>query len=230
MDTDIITTDWLASFLQANDPLFPTGAYAHSFGLEEIVRLGLVRDEATLLTFVQWQLIPLLQNLELPFVRYTHEAAGKGDLDLLLTLNAELDALKLSREARESSTGLGTRRLQTALKLSSHSLLQNFARREAAPHHLIAYGLQMHADGVPLRATLSGYFYQALAGCCSASLKLIRIGQDGIQRVLRAGLRESEAAIAHSLTVPRDQAGCFNPLLEIAAMRHEQANERLFIS
>jgi urease accessory protein UreF len=33
-----------------------------------------------------------------------------------------------------------------------------------------------------------------------------------------------------SLEVEREEAGWFDPLLEIAAMRHEFADERLFIS
>ena len=225
-----MTTDWLAGFLQANDPLFPTGAYAHSFGLEEIVRLGVVRDEVTLLVYLQKQVIPNLQSLELPFVRYAYEAAVKGKVEVLCGLNEELSAVKICREAREASANLGFRRLQAAAKISEHATLKEFLERTPAPHHILAYGAQMAANGVPLEAALSGYFYQALASSCSAALKLIRIGQDGVQRVLREGLREADSTVKLSLEVPRNKAGWFNPLLEIAAMRHERANERLFIS
>ena len=41
------------------------------------------------------------------------------------------------------------------------------------------------SKNVPLRAALAAYFYQSLAAICAAALKLIRIGQDGCQRVLR---------------------------------------------
>jgi len=41
---------------------------------------------------------------------------------------------------------------------------------------------------------------------------------------------EAKEAVAASLGVAREDAGCFNPLLEIASMRHERAFERLFIS
>lgn len=225
-----MTTDWLADFLQANDPLFPTGAYAHSFGLEEMVRLGMVKDEATLLTYLQKQVIPNLQNLELPFVRYAYEATVKSNVELLCELNAEMNAVKICREAREASGNLGFRRLQAAAKNSGHAELKEFMERTPSPHHILTYGAQMAANGVPLEAALSGYFYQTLAGSCSAALKLIRIGQDGVQRVLREGLRETDSVVKLSLEVSRDKAGWFNPLLEIAAMRHERANERLFIS
>ena len=38
---------WLPFLLQTADALFPTGAYAHSLGFEEIVRLDVVRDESS---------------------------------------------------------------------------------------------------------------------------------------------------------------------------------------
>jgi len=63
-----------------------------------------------------------------------------------------------------------------------------------------------------------------------ASLKLIRIGQEACQRVLCAMLEHAPAIVRHSLEVERSQAGCFNPLLDIASMRHQTAFERLFIS
>jgi urease accessory protein len=61
-------------------------------------------------------------------------------------------------------------------------------------------------------------------------LKLIRIGQEGCQRVLRATCAASDESITASSAVVREQAGWFNPLLEIASLRHERAEERLFIS
>src|SRR5438067_269386 len=55
---------WLPFLLQTTDALFPTGAYAHSLGFEEIVRLGRVRDEESLREFLRTQLIPALRELE----------------------------------------------------------------------------------------------------------------------------------------------------------------------
>ena len=75
---------------------------------------------------------------------------------------------------------------------------------------------------------LTTYYYQALAATCGAALKLLRIGQDGTQRALRAGCLEAERVVRGALAVT--EPGWFNPMLEIAAMRHERAEERLFIS
>jgi urease accessory protein len=106
-------------------------------------------------------------------------------------------------------------------------LLQNGA---AHGHHLVVSGMQAAVEGIPLLAALAAWFYQTMASVCSSALKLIRIGQEGTQRALRAACLEAPAAVQASLLVPRSQAGSFGPLLEIASMRHLRAEERLFIS
>ena len=48
-----LNLSWLPALLQTSDALFPTGAYAHSLGFEESVRLGIVRDEDSLRAFLK---------------------------------------------------------------------------------------------------------------------------------------------------------------------------------
>jgi urease accessory protein len=223
--------DWLPWLLQTADALFPTGAYAHSLGFEESVRLGVVCDEATLGEFLRTQVAPALAQQELPYLRFACEATG---LDELCAIDRAIDAWKLAQETRDASAQLGGRRLAALRKISDAAELTDFANAIAAGrvrgHHLVVCALQARAGDIPLTAALAAYFYQALAAICAAALKLIRIGQDGCQRVLRAMNRDAEAVIERSLHVARADAGWFNPMLEIAAMRHARADERLFIS
>lgn len=225
---------WLPFLLQTADPLFPTGAYAHSLGFEEAVRLGVVRDEASLRAFLLDQLVPAQREQELPYLRFAFEAAAAGDLAELRRIDLEISAWKLAPETREASAQLGVRRLKALRLISSAPLLQAFERVVASGacsgHHLVVSGLQAAVENVPLLAALAAAFYQALAAVCAAALKLIRIGQEACQRVLRAACAEAECSISRSLEVGREKAGWFNPLLEIASLRHARAEERLFIS
>jgi len=221
-------SEWLPLLLQTSDPLFPTGAYAHSFGLEEIVRLGVVKDEDSLRQFLLTQVMPALQNFELPLLRLVHESALGHQIEEICKIDADLDAWKIGRELRDASVQMGSRRLQMLLKIAPTPLLEEYSARNSSNHHLVVFGLQM--SGSPLDAALIAYFYQSLAAFCSASLKLIRIGQDGCQRVLASCLREIPCGVQNSKQIARKDCGWFNPLLEIASMRHEFAFERLFIS
>lgn len=156
------------------------------------------------------------------------------DMEELCRIDQEISAWKLAYETREASRHLGVRRLKALRVISEASLLAEFEEcieaGSAAGHHLSVCGMQAAIQGVPLEAALGAYFYQALASVCAAALKLIRIGQDGCQRVLRVACGHAAQTIARSILVARDTAGWFNPLLEIASMRHQYAGERLFIS
>jgi urease accessory protein len=225
---------WLPFLLQTADALFPTGAYAHSLGFEESVRLGLVKCEDTLGDYLLGQIVPSLQELELPYLSFASAAAAEDDLAELCVLDREIGAWKLAFEVRQASAQLGVRRLKALRLIGETPLLERFAgcvdRGEARGHHLVVYALGGSAGQAPLAALLAAYFYQTLAAVCAAALKLFRIGQDGCQRALRRACLLAGPVLERAPLVPRNEAGWFNPLLEIASMRHEFADERLFIS
>ena len=226
---------WLPLLLQTGDALFPSGSYAHSLGFEEAVKLGLAHDERTLGEFLRMHMTPALVHLELPYLRFARTAALGDNWTDLAEMDAELGAAKIAREAREASAQLGTRRLKSLSVILPDD--PRLAACEAAVqsgrmagHHAVVSGVQSAVVGTPLTVALGTYFYQSLAATAGAALKLMRIGQDGVQRALRASAAEIPTAVVRSLEVSREEAGWFDPLLEIAAMRHERAGERLFIS
>ena len=225
---------WLPFLLQTSDALFPTGAYAHSLGFEEAVRLGLVRDAVSLRDYLLEHIVPAQSMHELPYLRFAHAAARDGHLAELRRLDLEISAWKLAAETRDASAQLGTRRLKALLTICGASRLGAYETLVTSGacrgHHLVVCGMQAALEAVPLSAALAAYFYQSLAAICAAALKLMRIGQDGIQRCLREALTHADAAIDGSLAVARADAGWFDPLLEIASLRHARADERLFIS
>jgi urease accessory protein len=228
----LFSGSWVPFLLQTCDPLFPTGSYAHSYGMEELVRLGAIRNEASLASFLENQLLPQIELQELPYLRFAYESLH--DIPALCEIDFEIDAWKPAKESREASVQVGIRRLNALRAVSSHSLLEHYneaiASHIARGHHLCVCAIQTHVQNVPLEAALYAYAYLALSGACAAALKLIRIGQEGIQRALSQTLLHLSNAVDRSLSMERPDAGCFSPLLEIASMRHAHAHERLFIS
>ena len=238
-DSDVPHFSWLPALLQTADSLFPTGAYAHSGGLETLVALGVVCDARSLSAFLRGRVAPMLGNYELPYLGFAMAAARGGDLAALVSLDREFGAGKLPRETREANVQIGVQRLRMLARVqpaaemngvSAEGFGAAIARGEAEGHAAVVCGLQAHWQGAPVEAAMAAYFYGSLAGACSAALKLIRIGQEGCQGALSEGLVLAGQTIAHALTVPRDEAGWCDPALEIAAARHERAFARLFIS
>jgi urease accessory protein len=223
---------WLPSLLQLSDAAFPTGSYAHSFGLEEIVRQGQVSDESSLADFLRGHVIPALTHVDLPLVRESRSAALARDRVELIALDRLAGALRVPRELREASLQTGRRRLVILIRLRPTpelELLDQISRDDPlACHHAIVWGASCAA--VPLGASMEAYYYHTVSCLCTAAPKLIRIGQEGTQRVLSACLREADRRVAQALAIPREAIGWFDPIIDIASMRHEIADERLFIS
>ena len=91
-------------------------------------------------------------------------------------------------------------------------------------------GAQGARTDIPLEAVLTAVYYQALAALVTASLKLIRIGQDACQDLLGKHLSEVSATIEVAREVSSEDMGWFSPTLDIASARHETAYTRLFIT
>jgi urease accessory protein len=223
---------WIPGLLQLVDTVFPTGGYAHSFGLEEIVRRGEVRDQGTLEKFLQNRIVPALTHLDLPIVREAIFAAAAGDREEFIALDRLAGALKIAREQRDASLQMGRRRLFLLMRLRPTpelNVLHQIALDDPlAGHHAVVWGVS--CASVPVKVALVAYYYQAVVSLCTAAPKLIRIGQEGAQGVLTQALNEAERCVDTAYEIGRSEIGWFDPALEIACMLHEIADERLFIS
>lgn len=221
-----MTTDPWLWLLQANDTAYPSGSYAHSFGLEELVEAGVVQTPDDLERFLRNQVMPALLTFEIPFFAKAHAAAVSGNADLLLELDAELDAWRIPAELRDAYRRIGSQRLDLLAQLDPTPLVLKL--RDASPrcHNLVVTALEL--SGVPLAQASRAFAFQTITGITAASMKLMRIGQTACQLIARRTLDTLGGEIDTSLSRPVD--GWFNPLLEIASLRHARAHSRLFIS
>lgn len=220
--------EWLPWLLQVNDSQFPSGAYAHSMGLEELVQRGVVRKPDDLEEFLKRQIVPGLLAFELPFLIRAHALAAAHDAQGLRAMDEELEAWKLAAELRQASRQLGSRRLALVQKLDEDPALAAYAQSGAPCHHLIACALELRR--LPLAAAVCAFALQSISGYAISAMKLLRLGQERCQLIIRGTMAELAPQIDGLITTPTERIGWFNPLLEIASMRHARANERLFIS
>jgi urease accessory protein len=235
MSTDPQTAAWVPALLQISDPLFPTGAYAHSMGLEQWAAACGYTSGKDLEHFFISHAGPSLARLELPYLRYLRTAVQAGDWGAIAELDAEIDAWKWANEIREASVAQGRGRLRLLKKLwPDCELIAKYAAAfeagEVRGHHLVVSALQFERLAVPEEAALMAYGYQSLANFVSASIKLLRISPESAQAALHDGLDRLPAWVAESLDVPRDSAGWFAPAFDIQCARHATAFSRLFIS
>jgi urease accessory protein len=220
--------------LQAGDSFYPTGSYAHSFGLEGLVQEGVVHDRATLKSFFQLSVLPALRQAELPLAAHAWRAFGGNDWTAIGELSRLSSALKTAREARAAADNIGRQRAELMATLRTHPLAIDYLKRAGKGEWpfspAISAALEGQVFGAPLPAVLGGVYYAAVASLLSAAMKLLRLGQNASQSLLVETLAEAPAIIAAAELVPVAEIGWFNPWLDIAAARHATADSRMFIS
>ena len=225
---------WIAGLLQAGDSYYPTGGYAHSFGLEGLVQEGVVRDRETLRDFLDLAVLPALRHGELPLAAHAWRALGGPDWEAVGTLCRLSAALKAPRELRTASEAIGRQRAELAANLHESPLARDFLARAAAGDwsgsSAVSAALEGRVLGAPLPAVLAGLLYSNVAAVLASAMKILRIGQNATQSLLTAALSRAPELIAAAEATPLDRIGWSNPWLDIASARHETADSRLFIS
>ena len=103
--------------LQLADSFFPTGAYAHSQGLEGMVALGWIGNALE----VREYLSNLLTSAVLPSdgvaLLHSHRSVADGDVSTVIEIDQLLHAMKLPKGMRVASTHSGRRVLDESRAL-----------------------------------------------------------------------------------------------------------------
>jgi len=225
---------WLPQLLQISDSMFPTGAYAHSFGMEGAVQDGLINDEVEFQAFITEMVIPGLEKLELPTTAAAYAAAQDTGLAKLCELDQLYGAMKPARELREATARTGRQRLSLNLEITDEPFWREMEQARLAKrmeaYEPIVLGTQGALGRMTLEDTLGLAFYQGLTPFVNAALKLVRMGQLACQKNLANALSQTSRVVNRAKVIPTDQMGWLCPALDISSSRHETAFSRLFIS
>jgi urease accessory protein len=232
-------TGFLAS-LQLTDSAFPSGRYTLSYGLEAFVQAGLVTT-ATPAERLQELLADQIRHGLAPAdgvaLACAHRAAlSDGDpVDLAAVgrVDDRLTAVKLPREARESSARVGRQLLTTAAVFGAPAVADYGALVRIGVHPgnaAVALGLVNATVGVPVEHAVAGEMYAFAAGWLAAAIRLAVTDHRVAQLVLHRLAPELTAATAVACAGDVTDIRSCTPLADVMAMRHERAPLRLFSS
>lgn len=205
-------------------PAFPVGSFSYSHGLERAVHDGLVTDRESL---ADW-LTALVEcgsgwNDAVLFSEAFRRAREGGDLAAL----AELATAMAGSEERYLESTLQGAAYLTAATAWPHPVLS--ALPADCPYS-VAAGALSGAHGISLREALSAGLQAFAASLVQASIRLGITGQSGALAIIASLEPLVIEAAGRAAASTLDDLGSCTLLAEIAAMRHEAQNVRLFRS
>jgi urease accessory protein len=218
-----MTTDArLLRLLTWLSPAFPVGAFGYSHGLETAVRDGRVTDPRTLSGWI----IGLLEHgsgwADAVLARAAWTAATGEDYGTLDEVAELGEALAPSLERRRETMAQGEAFLTAVAAWAPPPILR-------APYP-VAVGAAAGAAGIPLEPALTAWLHAFAANLVSVAVRAIPLGQSDAVAVI-AGLERTILDVAQRAagSTLDDLGGC-GILSDIAAMRHETLEGRLFVS
>ncbi len=211
-------------------PSYPVGGYSYSHGLEYAVEAGLVRDAATLESWVETVATQGAGRSDAALFAASHRAASKNDTEALDAIVALASAWRGTSETARESDAQGAAFMATTLAAWPRPELQAFAGRQAGVAFAVAVGAACAFHRVPLEPALTGYLHALAANLVSAGVRLIPLGQSDGQRVIA----RLEPRLVRAVQIARetllDETGTAAPLIDWCSMKHETQYTRLFRS
>lgn len=205
----------LLTLVQWLSPAFPTGGYAFSHGMEQVITDGTIRDGA---------------GLEAWLAAVLRHGAGRQDAILLscalrdgadhAALAAYGRALAASRERLSETCDQGAALARAVSAVTGRDI--------AAGPLPVVLGQAAGPLGVARAEVIALYLHAFTSNLVSAAVRFVPLGQNEGQRVLAAlhGLIGALAAEAAEASLGDLTTAAFGA--DLAAMRHETMDVRIF--
>lgn len=209
----------LALLLQLSDSALPTGGFSHSFGFEQYLHRGEIRDAATFMTWLEVYTSNQLTFMDALLMRMAYE--GMDDIELAdraiaATIPAQVRAADIAMAKRIRTIG------QKALDVPEVSVEHAHPAIEFAR-------ITQHYD-IPLEDSIAAHLTGTVSTLTQNAVRGIPIGQSDGQLVITASHAWTAKAVERVHALEYDDLGMVAPGLEIAQTQHERLRARMFMS
>ncbi|MDO5044964.1 MAG: urease accessory protein UreF [Coriobacteriia bacterium] len=225
---------WFLHLLQIQDSAFPTGTFAHSWGMETYIQAEEIRDGDDLKAFCLAYLKETLACGDGIFLKEAYLAAEHDDMDRLVYLDSLYHAFKLTNEMRSGSSMQGRQFLRSVEALMQddffHAWAEKVKDKSVWCHYALVYGLYAARYGIPLQAALEAYMYAAILNLVLNAVRAVPLGQKTGIQVMYDLLPAINLAAQESSEARLEDLNSRAIGIDIASMKHEHLHTRLYIS
>jgi urease accessory protein len=217
-------SDWLT--WQIVDSAFPTGAFAHSWGLEAAWQHGEIRDAGDLRQFLQTALQQATFGT-LPLVNAAYREPNR-----LEVFDARADAFLVNRVANRASRIQGRTVLATVSRVWPSRDLVTLSTRVArtCAHAAPLTGVVFGAIGLPLATIQQVVLFGTARSVLAAAVRLGISGSYEAQQLQAACGPWFDDLLRRAGTLDVDDLVQVAPLADILQARHDRLYSRLFQS
>lgn len=218
----------ILTILQFGDSFFPSGAVSFSWGIEMLKEDDVITSIKGIDNFLENQLINKWATFERVILAHTYLNAD--NINKVSTIDNLVECMTVTSELREGSKRLGTALLATHTRLNTPNAYryQRLILDNCAHGHLpIVQGLISKSVGHSKNSTLIISAYNFCVAILGAAIRLGIVGHIDCQNSL-SKFRRLIAELATQLIPSLENIHAFTPYADIASMRHENANTRLF--
>ncbi|WP_244510307.1 urease accessory protein UreF [Aureimonas sp. AU20] len=216
----------LVRLLTWTSPAFPVGAFAFSHGLEAVIAEGRVRDGEALFGWIETLLLHGSGWNDLVFLTEAHRLASQGETgpgwdDLVALARASAGSAERRREVMD---------LGRAFAEAAAPWAEPLQPGAAPVPYTLAFGALAAREGVPLLPCLAAFAHAFAANLASVAVRLVPLGQREAVRVIRRLEPVVGSAARRAAGSTLDDLGSAAILSDIAALRHETLQPRLFLT
>ena len=224
----------LLYLLQVANGSFPTGSFAHSYGLETLIQEGRITDARGLTDVAHLWLRYGVATSEGGAVGVAFRATRENDFTKLAALDEVLTALKLTRETREASIKIGRAFLRTVSSTFGREGSAQYRRATAdgwcVGHYATAFGVAAADADISAMEALLAFLHSTLYDLLGVAARIIPLGQLDAQRVLSGSWPHIVDCSKLALVLDLEDLSVPAAFLDIASMHHERLYSRLCMS
>ncbi len=226
-----------AALLLLADSRLPSGAHAHSGGVESAVAAGRIHDFATLAGFLRGRLSTVGLVGAAATAMVAHRISGLGcapadcvdPVTFLHAVEAAMDARTPSAVLRRVSRSQGRALLRAGRCMWTVPVVHT-----DQPHQPVALGLVAAAAGVAAREAATAAAYSSVAGPATAAVRLLGLDPYLVHALLAELGPRIDAVAERACSTMEGEVdvlpACGAPLLDITAEKHATWEVRLFAS